>query len=207
MKKLFIVILLCLFCIPISAQTTFPYSKFLSYTDEQLAEARFKYDNNKNQWVLAKGFTPDKTEAKRLAKLFPNQTPSEDNYRITIQNGANGVAFIDVLFYKDATFHELLTFAKEYGKNLQETNLLGQQKYQFDFEDFSIELSACTQEVKATTHNNTTITKTQDTSYNIYNYKIRTGIEPTSPWLTKQRTKQEKRDSKGKKKQSISNYM
>ena len=117
MKKLFIVILLCLFCIPISAQTTFPYSKFLSYTDEQLAEARFKYDNNKNQWVLAKGFTPDKTEAKRLAKLFPNQTPSEDNYRITIQNGANGVAFIDVLFYKDATFHVCQRIWKEPPRN------------------------------------------------------------------------------------------
>lgn len=207
MKKLFLVILLSLYCIPISAQTSFPYSRFLSCTDDQLAEARFKYDNKKNQWILSKGSTPDKTNVKRFALIFPGQKPEENNYRIIIQKGAEGTAFVDVLFYKDATFHELLSFAREHGENLIETSLPGQQKYRFNFGEFSIELSACSQEIKVTTHNNEAIAQTQDVSYNIYNYTIYTGIEPSSPWHSQQRARQEKRDAKGKKKQSISDYM
>ena len=209
MKKLLIAILPCLFCIPALAQTVLPYSKFLSFWIEQLSENRFKYNDNKNQWVLGRGFVLDKTEATQFAlhNMPKNYRPQEDNYQITIQNGTDGIAFIDVLFYKDNTFHELLTFAKDHGENLIETNSHNLQKYQFNFEGFTIELSVYTQEIKATSDKDKAITQTQDVSYNIYNYTIYTGIEPASPWLTKQRAKQEKQDTKGKKKQNISDYM
>lgn len=209
MKKLLIAILPCLFCIPVLAQTVFPYSKFLSWSDEQLSENRFKYNSNKNQWVLGRGFVLDKTEATLVAlnNMSRNYRPQEDNYQITIQNGTDGIAFIDVLFYKDDTFHELLAFAKDHGENLVETNSHNLQKYQFNFEGFTIELSVHTQEIKATSEKDKAIAQTQDISYNIYNYTIYTGIEPASPWLTKQRAKQEKQDAKGKKKQTVSDYM
>lgn len=43
-------------------------------------------------------------------------------------------------------------------------------------------------------------TKSTDESYNIYNYTISTGVEPTSEWHTKEAAKKAKRmQGKGKK--------
>ncbi len=117
MKKLFMaVVLTCSTLITLHAQTSLPYAKMLSLTKEQLKEGKFKYDDYRNQYVLRKGngWNSAANIINALGGVSADIKPHPDDYQITIQNGADGqVAWIDVLFYKDETYHQLLTWAQD----------------------------------------------------------------------------------------------
>ena len=208
MKKLLMILCLAL---PLAgfAQAEFPYSKMLNMTSEQLRDAKFKYDDDRNQDVLRKsnGLQATSNVLSALNGTTADIRPDVNDYQVVIQYGDEGIAFVEVTFYKDDTYHELLTFANDRGTDLLETNSGKLDKVQFNFDQYSFVLSSETQEIKTTTGRTMAAAKTKDESYNVYRYVILTGKPASSPWLTKQAAKQEKRDAKGRKKQSVSDLM
>lgn len=211
MKKLLMAALLtCGFSMASQAQTALPYAKMLSLTKEQLKEGKFKYDDYRNQYVLRKGNGWNTTS--NVLSALNGQTadikPHPDDYQITIQNGADGqVAWVDVLFYKDETYHRLLTWAQDNGADLLETTSGKLTKQQFNYEDYNLELSLYVNGVQTTTRNTSAAAKTMDQSYNTYHFTIITKNPPASDFLTKEAAKQAKRDAKGKKKKSVDDLM
>lgn len=211
MKKLLMAALLtCGFSMASQAQTALPYAKMLSLTKEQLKEGKFKYDDYRNQYILRKGNGWNTTS--NVLSALNGQTadikPHPDDYQITIQNGADGqVAWVDVLFYKDETYHRLLTWAQDNGADLLETTSGKLTKQQFNYEDYNLELSLYVNGVQTTTRNTSAAAKTMDQSYNTYHFTIITKNPPASDFLTKEAAKQAKRDAKGKKKKSVDDLM
>ena len=53
MKKFLLVSVVLFVALSVSAQD-FPYAKMLTMTPKELKEKKFKYDENRNQWVLKK---------------------------------------------------------------------------------------------------------------------------------------------------------
>lgn len=208
MKKILMTLLLAL---PLAgfAQAEFPYSKLLYMTTDQLREGKFKYDGDRNQDVLRKtnGVQVTANVLSALGGAGADIRPHVNDYQVVIQYGDEGIAFVEVTFYKDDTYHDLLTFANDRGTDLLETNSGKLDKVQFNFDQYSFLLSRETREIKATTDRTAAQAKTFDESYNVYRYVILTGKPASSPWLTRQAAKQEKRDAKGKKKQSVSDLM
>lgn len=191
------------------AQSEFPYSKLLSMTTEQLHAEKFKYDSDRNQHVLRKsnGWQMTANVFSALGGASADIRPDVNDYQVVIQYGDEGIAYVAVTFFKDDTYHDLLTFAHDRGENLLETNSGKLDKVQFNYDGYSFELTRRLEEVKTTTDRTAARAKTFDESYNVYQYVIRTGVPASSPWLTRQALKQEKRDAKGKKKQSVSSFM
>ncbi len=191
------------------AQAEFPYSKLLSMTTEQLRAEKFKYDKDRNQDVLRKsnGWQMTANVLSALGGASGDIRPAENDYEVVIQYGEEGIAYVEVIFFKDATYHDLLTFAHDQGQDLLETNSGKLDKIQFQYAGYAFELTRQLHEVKTTTDQTSAKAKTFDESYNLYRYIIRTGRPASSDWLTRQALKQEKRDAKGKKKQDVSSFM
>ncbi len=211
----------------------FPYSKLFTMTGDQLSAQKFKYDSNHNWEALKKSsnFLLSPADMVRMSDgHMIDIKPDVNDYLTLIQYGKEGIAYVQVLFYKDETYHELLAFAKEKGENLVETSTGNFEKITFTYAGYSFELSnrtchlSSTQQksVSTTTTRPTTVTsnkpassttttttqgQTVDQTYNIYQYFVYTGVEPSSPWLDKQAGKQQQRDDKGKKKQNASDLM
>ena len=210
MKKILLASFLLLFPISAFCQTVFPYSKILRMTTEELVTAKFKYDSNKNQYVLNKGNGLQGTMnvLSALNGTTADIRPHVDDYRVIVQYGDEGVACLTVTFYNDDIYHDIMTFANDSGENLLETNSGAKRKVQFNYDGLAFELETETKGITATTgRTNSAIAKTIDNSYNIHTYSIITGIEANSPWHQKEFKKQQKRDDKGKKKRSASELM
>ena len=211
MKKLIATAaLLCGLCTVVSGQTTMPYAKMLSLTKEQLKEGKFKYDDFRNQYVLRKGngWNDAANIMNALGGASADIKPHPDDYQITIQDGADGeVAWVDVLFYKDETYHQLLTWARDNGVDLLETTSGKLTKHQFNYENYNLELSLYVNGVQTTTQKTSAAAKTKDESYNTYHFTIYTKNPAASDYLTKEAAKQAKRDAKGKKKKSVDDLM
>lgn len=207
MKKtaLFAILLLCF---GLNAQEL-PYAKMLSLTPDQLKEGKFKYDSNRNQYVLKKtnGLNAVSNWASALNGQSADVKPHPNDYCVIIQNAEEGVASVEVVFYKDDTYHELALWANDNGQNLAETNSGKLDKMIFEFDGYNIILAKHTVGVNTTTRNTSARAKTIDESYNEYTYTILTGKEPYSPWHQKEAEKQAKRDAKGRKKSDISDLM
>lgn len=209
MKKFFLSGLFMCFSLSLLAQSEFPYSKMLSMTQEELKEAKFKYDHEWNQYVLRKsnGLKVAENVLNALSGTTADIKPHEDDYTVVIQYGDEGIAKVIVKFYKDATYHDLMTFARDNGVDILETNSGKLNKLQYNYGGYSFELNMQANIIQTTTTNTSALAKTKDESYNTYTYIIYTGKEPNSPGLRKEMEKQEKRDQKGRKKQSISDLM
>ena len=207
MKRL--LTLLFLLVSVLSFSQTLPYSKFLSMTDDELQEQKFKYNKNKNQWILTKTHTLNGIiNAFALADgKYADYKPHKDDYMIVIQKGDEGVAYVKVMFYNDNTYHTLYTFAVDHGKDMVESNSGNLTKCQFNYDQYSLVLDMNRVGITSTTTKTNALVKSIDESYNQYSYTIITGIEPKSEYLSKQAEKQEKRDIKGKKKQSVEDMM
>lgn len=202
--------LLCSIIFSTAAQAQLPYAKMLSLTKEQLKEGKFKYDDYRNQYILRKGNGWNITS--NILSGLNGETadikPHPDDYQITIQNGENNqVSFVDVLFYKDETYHQLLTWSQDNGGNLLETTSGKLTKQQFNYEDYNLELSLEVTGIQTTTTKTAAAAKTKDESYNTYHFTIYTKTPASSDFLTKEAAKQDKRDAKGKKKQSVNDLM
>lgn len=192
------------------AQNDFPYGKMLKMSNDELIAAKFKYDKTRNQYVLTKtnGLNATSNVLSALNGTTADIRPHNNDYKVIIQRGVSDVSSIDVIFYDDETYHKIVTFANDKGKDVLSTSSGKLNKMQFNYENYAFVLSLNIQEIKATTgRTNSALVKTKDESYNIYTFTILTGVEPASEWHTKEALKNKKREEKGRKKQSASDLM
>ncbi|MCD8265109.1 MAG: hypothetical protein LUD02_13960 [Tannerellaceae bacterium] len=197
-KSLFTLVL----CLPLIANAQLPYSKLLSLTPDELTEGNFKYNKDRNQYVLKKsnGLNNTANVLNALGGQTADIKPHPDDYVITRQEGENEPAYLSVTFYKDDTFHEIEAWIASNDIDFIETNSGKVIIQRFNYEDYLVELIIEKVGVVAATRNTAAAAKAFDESYNIYTYNISTGVAPHSKWHAKQQGKKEKRDEKGKKK-------
>lgn len=209
MKKLLFLLISFTITLSVFAQEDqFPYGKMLKMTHEELIKAKFKFDDEKNQYVLNKmnGLNTTASVLGALSGTPTNYVPHVNDYKVVIQNGDGGVAYIQVTFYDSEIYHKVLTFAADKGENLLETSSGNEQKAQFNYGGYAFDLSYRTVKQAAAVASRG-VAASRDQSYDVYTFGIFTDIQPTSEWLTKQAQKEAKRDAKGKKKQSAADLM
>lgn len=201
MKKILSVLLLLLIASS-AMKAQLPYSKLLGLNEEQLEEGHFKYDKNKNQYILKKSNGLNATV--NVLSAINGQTadikPHPDDYVIIRQEGESAVSSLTVIFYKDATFHDIQTWLADNNIEVLETNSGKLIVQKFNVDDYAVEIDIEKVEVKAVTGRTSAMAKAVDESYNVYTYTIYTGIAPFSKWHDKQAAKKAKDDAKGKKK-------
>lgn len=209
MKKLFLLFTLLLGVTITYAQenedTSFPYGKMLKMGPDELLSAKFKYNENKNQYVLTKlnGLNQTASILGALAGTPQNYVPHVDDYMVLIQGGETGYSYIQVTFYDSNVYDKVYEFATTYGQNIAET---GSGNLKFFYNDYEFELThRMVGQSTSAAKGNTAVSK--DQSYTVYNFVINTGIPPYSNWHIKQAIKEQKRDAKGKKKQSAADLM
>lgn len=190
----------------------FPYAKILSYDKRDFKEAKFKYDAEHNSWFLnhTRGLQATVNVLSALAGSDADIRPDMNDYRIVVaMDEKDQIASINVRFYKDETYHKLMTFARDNGSNLLDTSSGKLSKCQFNYDIYSMVLQMKAVQVTETTARTSAVAavKTIDESYNVYDFIIYTGIEPWSPYLERQAAKQAKRDAKGKKKRNVEDLM
>ncbi len=189
-----------------------PYSKYLNFNKDEFKEHHFKYNEKSNTWTLRKTSSLN-TVSNVLSIIVDAEEdvrPDVNDYSITVQLGKEEqAAYVYVSFYKDETYHRLLTFLKDNGQDLVETSSGRLVKHQAFYEDYALELNM-NQQIISRTSSRTLDYKTVknvDESYNEYCFIIKTNIEPWSKRIEKEVAKQAKRDAKGKKKQSVDELM
>ena len=211
MKKVLLIAIA--FCVAFVANAQdVPYSKYLSFNKQEFKENRVKYDDETNTWSLnnTNGLNVTLNILCIIADAEEEIRPATNDYSIVVQMGRDEqAANVYVRFYKDDTYHKLLTFLKDNGQNLVETSSGKLIKHQAFFGDYALELNM-EQHIVSRTSSRTAdrrTVKNVDESYNEYTFIIDTGIEPWSKYLEKQAAKKAKRDAKGKKKQSVDELM
>ena len=118
-----------------------------------------------------------------------------------------------VKFYSDETYHTLLTFLKDNGKDFVETSSGKLVKHQAFHGDYALELNLKQHGVSRTSSHTASrfldgkARKSVDESYNEYQFTITTDVAPWSEYLDKQAAKRAKRDAKGKKKKNVDDLM
>ncbi len=216
MKK-FIMFFTCLCTtLVLYAQDSVPYSKYLNFSKQEFKENRFKYDEETNTWALRKtsGLQTTLNVLAIIASAEDDVRPSKKDYSIVVQMGAEEkAAYVTVKFYSDETYHTLLTFLKDNGKDLVETSSGKLVKHQAFHGDYALELNMKQHGVSRTSSHTATrfidskAEKSHDESYNEYQFTITTDVAPWSEYLEKQAAKKAKREAKGKKKQSVDELM
>lgn len=212
MKKILSLLMLLCFAFAVQAQSEVPYSKYLNFSKSEFKENRFKYDGDTNTWALRKtsGLNTTLNVLAIIANAEEDVRPSSKDYAIVVQMGKDEKAsYVKVKFYSDETYHKLLTFLKDNGKNLVETSSGKLVKQQAFYGDYSLELNM-NQHIISRTSARTIDYKTVknvDESYNEYQFIIQTDVEPWSEYIERQAAKKAKRDAKNKKKQSVDELM
>ena len=215
MRKLLIVSVALCTVLAVYAQDV-PYSKYLNYSKTEFQENRFKYDDETNTWALRKtsGLQTTLNVLAIIASAEDDVRPSAKDYAIVVQMGKEDKAsYVKVKFYSDETYHTILTFLKDNGKDLVETSSGKIVKYQAFHGDYALELNMKQHGVTRTSSHTASrfidsqATKMKDESYNEYQFTITTDVAPWSEYLEKQAAKKAKREAKGKKKQSVDELM
>ena len=215
MKKFVVLLLTLCTAYALHAQDV-PYSKYLNFTKQEFKENRFKYDDETNTWALRKtsGLQTTLNVLAIIASAEDDVRPSKKDYSIVVQMGAEEkAAYVTVKFYSDETYHTLLTFLKDNGKDLVETSSGKLVKHQAFHGDYALELNMKQHGVSRTSSHTATrfidskAEKSLDESYNEYQFTITTDVAPWSEYLEKQAAKKAKREAKGKKKQSVDELM
>ena len=210
MKKVLLLIFICL--VTLAHAQEVPYSKYLNFSKQEFKDNHFKYDDETNTWALSKtdGFRTTINVLAILTDGMEDIRPSSKDYAIMVQMGAeNKASYVKVKFYSDETYHKVLTFLKDNGKDLVETSSGKLIKHQAYHGDYALELNMNQHIVSRTSKraiDNKTV-KNVDESYNEYQFIIQTDVEPWSEYLEKQAAKKAKRDAKGKKKKSVDELM
>ena len=118
-------------------------------------------------------------------------------------------SFVKVIFYDNDTYHKVLTYVKDNGRDIVETSSGKLVKQQAFCDGYAVELNM-TQHIISRTSARTIDYKTVknvDESYNEYQFIIQTDVEPWSEYLEKKAAKKAKRDAKKKKKESVDELM
>ena len=211
MKKIIMFLSALFACVALQAQEL-PYSKYLNFDDHQFKEYNFKYDDYTNIWSLSKvnGLNTTVNILAIIADASEEIRPAKNDYSIIVQMGEdNQASYVKVRFYNDDTYHKLLTFMKDNGKDMIETTSGKIVKQQAFYNDYSLELNM-DQHLISRTSSRTADRKTVknvDESYNEYEFTIWTNVEPWSRKIEKKAAKQAKRDVKGKKKRNVEDLM
>ena len=118
--------------------------------------------------------------------------PSQQDYTILVQmDEGDNPAFVKVIFYNDDTYHKLLTFVKDNGRDMVETSSGKLIKQQAFYGDYALELNM-DQHIISRTSARTAYFKTVknvDESYNEYQFIINTSVEPWSEYLNEKAAK------------------
>lgn len=196
----------------VQAQAELPYSKYLTYDKKEFKENNFKYDDNTNTWALRKtsGLKTTLNVLAIIADASEDIRPSSKDYAILVQMGKEKEAsYVKVKFYSDETYHKLLTFLKDNGKDLVETSSGKLIKHQAFYGDYAVELNMKQHNISRTSARtfDYKAVKNVDESYNEYQFIIQTNVEPWSKYLEKQAAKKAKRDAKNKKKKNVDELM
>lgn len=210
--KRFTILLLALFAFATNSfAQDFPYSKILKYGNKEFRSERFKYDDDHNQWILRKshGLQATLNVISAITLADADIRPDSRDYVITVQMGDNElISYVNVLFFDDNTYHTLLTFAKDHGENIVETDSNKIRAYQFNYGGYNLSLQMKEVKITATTERtNSSLVKSVDESYNAYQFVISTGVEATSRYLERQAAKKAKKEAKGKKRGDVSDFM
>lgn len=211
MKKIVLFCLALCAVFAIHAQEL-PYSKYLNFSKSEFKENRFKYDDDTNTWSLRKssGLNTTLNVLAIIADAHEEVRPSRNDYSIVVQLGKeNKASYVKVVCYSDETYHKLLTFMKDYARDMVETSSGKLTKHQAFYGDYALELNMkqhLVSRTSARTADPLTV-KNVDESYNEYVFVIRTDVEPWSEYLEKQAAKKAKRDAKGKKKKTVDELM
>ena len=212
MKKVLLLIFACCMAFTVHAQDVVPYSKYLTFTKKEFKDNHFKYDDETNTWTLRKssGLNNTLNVLAIIADAHEEVRPASKDYTILVQMGAeNKASYVKVKFYSDETYHKVLTFLKDNGKDIVETSSGKLTKHQAFHGEYALELNMTQHNISRTsarTADHKTV-KNVDESYNEYQFIIQTNVEPWSEYLDKQAAKKAKRDAKGKKKQSVDELM
>ncbi len=198
MKNLLYLLLL----LPALSFAQLPYSKMLSYDESQLKEKKFKYDKDKNQYVLNKsnGLNNVSNVFSAIGGATADIRPHSEDYRIIIQYGETGVSYLQAIFYDDNAFLNIQNWITENNINFIESTTGKKIIQTFDYDNYKVEVYVEKVGISSTTGRTSSLTKNIDESYNIYSYTISTGIPPSSKWHEKEAAKKAKADAKGKKK-------
>ena len=207
MKKIFILTLA--FCVSIIAcAQELPYSKYFTFSKKEFKDNHFKYDNHTNTWGIRK--TNGWNTAFNVLTIIADAYEDRNDYKIVVQMGKEDKAsYVKVVYYNNETYHKLLSFMKDHGKNLVETSSGKLIKHQAIYDNYTLELNMEQHQISRTsarTADPKTL-KNVDESYNKYGFVIRTDVEPWSNYLERKAAKQAKRDEKGKKKKSVDELM
>ena len=209
-KSLMLALALCM-AVAVNAQEL-PYSKYLNFSNKEFKENNFKYHKKTNTWALNKsnGWMMAFNVLAAMSASYEDIRPARNDYRILVQSGKDDKAsFVRVVYYNDETYHKILTFIKKHGQNVLETTSGKLIKHQATYSGYELELNM-EQKIISRTSAYTAIPgtlKNVDESYNEYEFIIKTNVEPWSKYIEKQKTKQAKRDAKGKKKRSVEELM
>ena len=211
MKKVLLLIFTCCVALAVHAQEV-PYSKYLTFNKKEFKDNHFKYDEETNTWTLRKtsGLNNTLNVLAIIADAHEEVRPASKDYSILVQMGAeNQASYVKVKFYSDETYHKVLTFLKDSGRDFVETSSGKLTKHQAFHGDYALELNMKQHNISRTsarTADPKTV-KNVDESYNEYQFIIQTSVEPWSEYLDKQASKKAKRDAKGKKKESVDELM
>ena len=211
MKQTLLLIFTWCVAIAVHAQEV-PYSKYLTFSKKEFKDNHFKYDDETNTWTLRKssGLNNTLNVLAIIADAHEEVRPASKDYTILVQMGAeNKASYVKVKFYSDETYHKVLTFLKDNGKDIVETSSGKLTKHQAFHGEYALELNMNQHNISRTsarTADHKTV-KNVDESYNEYQFIIQTNVEPWSEYLDKQAAKKAKRDAKGKKKQSVDELM
>ena len=206
-----------LFCFALFAFFTansqdLPYSKYLNFGKDEFKENNFSYDEYTNIWSLRKinGLRTTINILALIADAVEDIRPGKNDYTILVQMGKDEQAsYVKVIFYNDETYHKLLTFMKDNGKDFVETSSGKLVKQQAFHGNYAVELDMEQHNISRTsarTADRKTLKNVVE-SYNEYEFTIMTDVEPWSEKLDKKAAKQAKRDAKGKKKQRVEDLM
>ena len=211
MKKVLLLIFSLCMAFTAHAQDV-PYSKYWNFGKKGFKDNHFKYDDDTNTWSLRKtnGLTTTLNVLAIIADAEEEVRPNMKDYAILVQMGKeNKASYVRVKFYSDETYHKVLTFLKDNGKDLVDTSSGKLTKYQAYHGDYALELNMEQHNISRTskrTADRKTV-KNVDESYNEYEFIIQTNVEPWSEYLERKAAKKAKRDAKGKKKQSVGELM
>ncbi len=137
---------------------TLPYGKMLALSQAELQAARFKYNDNRNQWTLVKGYVADPDMLRYMSTPFH---PNTSDYRVLIQGAAAGTSYVEVAFYADDTYQSILSWMRRHGADLDETSSGNLTKTTCTWEGYTLELQMIatrTAETRTTTNTSTTST-------------------------------------------------
>lgn len=211
MKKI-ILSVLAIFAFITANSQELPYSKYINFGKDEFEEYKFKYDDYTNIWSLRRvnGLHTTLNILAIIADAREEVRPAKNDYTILVQMGKDEqVSYVKVFFYNDETYHKLLTFMKDNGKDMIGTSSGKLVKQQAFYGDYAIELNMEQHNISRTssrTADSRTL-KNVDESYNEYEFIIRTNVEPWSEELEKKAARQARRDAKGKKKQRVEDLM